>query len=279
MKISKITILPAVVVGLVLLTAPCSRAQALSGSITNEFADPANTLWDISKFIDFSESDFKLGDDSTGSIQLDFKAPFTQDGKGKLFGSGSTEVELVYKGEGGPAQVPFQGVYTTKGSVTSSKGVVKLILGTKVTGSALFLGAQRKLSASGNVSLKFDMIARTISGRASYKATASGKGGISGSQPLSMSFGDLKLEAPWTLVLDPVPAGNKYTGTATITLDSGTVYPFTLTGTYTPNTGASKLTLTGTGAALGSKLQLKMQGSDITFISGKVSGQMIKIMK
>ena len=71
--------------------------------------------------------------------------------------------------------------------------------------------------------------------------------------------------------------GKKSSGTATVTLSTGRVYPFSFTGTFTPRTEQWKLNLKGVNAGKGSNLQVIAQGSDITKIVGRVSGQSVNI--
>lgn len=285
MKLRNSFIVSTVILGLTTLGVCQGAAQALSGSIINTYGAP-NPLWDLSKVSDWQDANLKM-ENSNSQVEIDFASPFAQDGKGRLAGAGSTTVQVKQQwnednGQVTHYDVSFPGTYVVKGSITSSKGVARVTCAIKAMGRASLepSDSERTVTATSSSTFVIDPGAGSMTGRYSDKASAQGKGSISDRgtfvDPIPAALGN----GSWTLVLNPVAdAANKYTGTATITLNSGTIYPFSITGSYTPNTGASKLTLTGTDAALGSKLQLKLDGAVIKFISGKVSGQAIKILQ
>jgi hypothetical protein len=221
-------------------------------------------------------------------VELLFADPFTQDGKGKLSGGpASPPVTLITDG----ATQTFTGTYTTKGSITSAKGVARLTFNVKVTGTATLSGNNkpaepRAVRASATYTVKFDAVTDQISGRSVESAAAAGVGSISQSKSIPGSGGTSTIpddlgDGSWTLVLTFTPAaGNsasgKLNGSATVSLATGQVYPFILTGTFTSHTGVSKLSLKGNGAGLGSSLQVTLNNDNvITGIVGKVSGQSV----
>jgi hypothetical protein len=79
----------------------------------------------------------------------------------------------------------------------------------------------------------------------------------------------------WTLDTDIVSAGNKLTGTGTITLSNGRELIYGITGSYSSKNQLSKLKLVGEGDAIGTGLSLTTQGTgmDLTALKGKVLGQ------
>jgi hypothetical protein len=257
---------------LVALAPNLSSAQAPSGNITTNITDPTNAIWDLTVVSDLKEISLEVED-----VEVDFDLDFVQNGKGKLSGAGDTTVALVV--EGFP-QSAFPASYNLKGSISSSKGVGRLNWSVSVSGTTFLDGADRKVSAFEKVNLKFDPVTRQIvSGNYTQKASASGLGSLTDSgpvdpQPLPDELGD----GSWTLAMDIEPdAKNKYSGTASVTLASGQVYPFSVMGSHVPKTGQTKLVLKGLDAATGSSLKVTLLGNDIVGILGKVSGQAISV--
>ena len=259
------------------LTAYVSSAQP-SGSITNHVADPKNVLWDCTKLTnELVNLDFSIKQ----QVEVTFADPFTQDGKGKL--------------SGGPAPTPapvmlitsdtnqtFAGTYTTKGSITSMKGVARLTFSVKVTGRALIpKGNQppqlRNVSVSETATVTLDAVAKTVTGRNVKHAMAQGVGSLSESSPISGTLPTDELgDGSWWLTITFGGKGTSNpTSSATVTLASGQVYPFSVSAPVTGHTG-SKVTLTGTGAAAGSSLKVAFDAANqLASIVGKVSGQSI----
>lgn len=273
------------------LASPVAFAQP-SGSITNLITGSTNVLWDFSRLSSelqhIQMSIHQRSGDQTNSAEIDFADPFSQDGKGKLAGGPASTQVFVVPDETTPQEtVSFTGTYTTKGSISSSKGVAKLTFSTKVTGTAVFPGesAEDSVSASANYTVTLDAPNNLISGTSRESGSRSGKNGgrISETRPITGNIvPDLADElgsGAWTLVLNFGTAiGNKLTGNATVTLNSGQVYPFdNFTGTFAAQKG-SKLNLKGTGAGLGSILQVTLDAdNNITRIVGRVSGQTVNL--
>jgi hypothetical protein len=105
-------------------------------------------------------------------------------------------------------------------------------------------------------------------------------GSISESSPLSDNLPTDIGDGSWGLVLTftNAPAATKLGGNASVTLQTGQVYPFTFTGLYAPHTGQSQLNLKGLDAGLGSMLQVSVNTNNaITRITGLISGQTVSI--
>jgi hypothetical protein len=254
--------------------------------LTRQITGSTNALWDFStltnEFENIELNTEKIMDVGTNFIHAAFAAPYTQDGRGRLAGSGNASVALS-SNVTDPQTNALGATYVSKGSVTSSKGVAHLVLSVKVSGQAL-LGdnkhpvAQRSVIVSVNCSAKFDAKTNQMSGRVSGTASASGLASLSNRRGFADAFPAELGDGAWTLVLQfGVISGNKSSGTATVTLSTGQVYPFTFTGTFTPRTEQWKLNLKGVDAGKGSNLQVIAQGSDITKIVGRVSGQSVNI--
>jgi hypothetical protein len=79
----------------------------------------------------------------------------------------------------------------------------------------------------------------------------------------------------WTLDTDITAAGNKLTGTGTLTLSNGRELSYQITGSYNTRSQIAKLKLVGAGDAIGTSLSLTTQGTgmELTTLKGKVLGQ------
>jgi outer membrane protein assembly factor BamB len=254
--------------------------------LTRQITGSTNALWDFStltnEFQIIELKTEKIMDAGTNFIHAAFAAPYAQDGRGRLAGSGSASVVLS-SNVTDPQTNALGATYVSKGSVTSSKGVARLVLSVKVSGQAL-LGdnqhpvAQRSVILNVNSSAKFDAKTNQMSARVSGTASTRGLLSLSNRRQLADVFPAELGDGSWTLGLQfGLISGNKASGTATVTLSTGQVYPFTCAGTFAPRTGQWKLNLKGVGAGKGSNLQVIAQGSDITKIVGRVSGQSVKI--
>jgi hypothetical protein len=272
---------------LALLAALPGSAQP-TGSITNHVTASANLLWDCSRLTELQDIELdirKVSKGGTNGTDIAFADPFTQDGAGKLAGAGTTSVALI-RDITEPQTSAFPGTYATRGSITSSKGVAHLVLSVKVSGHTVLenskgVSADRAVMATANYTVKLDPSAGQVTGRVSEKASAAGVGSISDTRQFADSIPADLGNGSWTLVLNFDAAnGSKLTGNATVTLQTGAVYPFSLKGTFAPHTQQSKLNLTGQGAGKGSVLTVTLQpnaitGNVITKIVGRVAGQSV----
>ena len=273
---TKIVLTTIALFGLSALTIQTCSAQAPTGSITNVITGTSNVLWDVSlvqqlQHIDLDIKSVSHGD--TNEVEILFDDPFTQNAKGKLAGTGTTSIEVEGDSTSGLT-------YLTKGSLSGTKGVAHLVFSAKVTGVAFVEGASRNVSASGNAQIKIDANTGQISGHVSQKASAVGLGSISGTDTFTNAIPPELGDGSWTLVLNFDAPGinpNKLSGTATVTLQTGLTYPYAFTGTYTPNTGKSKLNLKGQDTGLGSSLVVTLQGGEISQIIGRVCGQTVTL--
>jgi hypothetical protein len=170
----------------------------------------------------------------------------------------------------------------TKGSASGANRIFRFTFTAKATGEAMLEGQLRKVTASRTFTITLSAITQVYFGRLSQTASAAGLGTLSDNlmiNPASLFQLDLG-DGSWTLVLNfdaPGTIPNKLTGNATVTLATGLSFPYAFTGTYTPRTGQSKLNLKGHDAGLGSTLQVTLQGSDVTRMVGRVSGQAINV--
>ncbi|SPE50493.1 exported hypothetical protein [Verrucomicrobia bacterium] len=273
------------IVSLAALAAQISSAQP-AGSITNQITGSTNVLWDFSQLTGelqtITLNVVKVSRGQTNGTEVSFTDSFTQDGRGKLAGSGITLVTLI-PDVTQPETNTFDAKYVTRGSVTSSKGVARLtfsvtLSGRTVVGNSKHPAAERSFTAKANYALKFDAKAGQVSGRVVESAAATGLGSITETKPITDTLPSDLGDGTWTLVLNFAEAvGDKLSGIGTVTLETGQTYPFAFTGTYTSNTGESKLNLKGTGAGLGSMLKVTLHGSQLTGIMGQVAGQTVDV--
>jgi hypothetical protein len=279
MKTSKIIVGLGILAALIPTTTPMARAQA-AAPVTLTVTEPANSIWDVGMAQELQNIDTDISSD----VHVRFASPFIQDGKGKLSGSGDTQVSLDYyeKSIDDMVTVPtFPALYRFTGSISSAKGVVKLTCQVSATGLAFMRGKSRKATITGTQTVVVDAATRQITGRYNKKASAVGMGGTSDQGAVSESIPPELGDGSWTLTLNfKPPTGNKLNGDATIILNSGHEYTFSVTGVYTANTQLSKVTLKGTGSSSGSSLTVMMKGSDqVTSVVGRVAGQSVNVVK
>jgi hypothetical protein len=256
-----------------------------SGQVTGQVTNTANLLWDFSKLTnELQEIAF-----TNQSFALAYSDAFTQDGRGKFSGFAAETAATVVTGLGNDS-TPFTNditaPYIVSGSVTSSKGKAKCLFTTKLSGGVESDSRARNFVFSESCTITFDALAGEASGRWSLSAKLSGGGGPTRTSSTNGTYGPFPLtdylaeagDGTWTLALTfDAASGDKLGGTATVTLNSGQVYPFNFSGTYAPHTGQSKLNLKGVDAGAGSVLQVTLQGSSIIQIAGQVSGQSISL--
>lgn len=246
-----------------------------SGAITNLVSNPTNDLWDVTLDTKLNHVDTEIP-----RLHMIFDVDFTQDGGGKLAGAGPTQVSLSYmnKNDVWVTLPPFPATYKVKGTVTSSKGIGKLSYTASIIGTNLMEGKDRKISGSVSDTVKLNAITGQVTGTSTTKGSASGYGATSGKESFTYAVPVELGNGSWTLVMNLVPElKNKMSGAATVTLATGQAYDFAITGTWAPKTWQSKLTLKGFGPSKGSTLSVTMVDNDVTIISGKVSGQTVKV--
>jgi hypothetical protein len=83
------------------------------------------------------------------------------------------------------------------------------------------------------------------------------------------------MNGDWTLDTDITAAGDKLTGTGTLTLSNARAFSYQITGSYSTKTQIAKLKLVGTGDAAGTSLAVSTFGSamELTVLKGKVLGE------
>ena len=269
---------------------PTVQAQP-SGLITYSVSDPTNSLWDFSLLTNQLQSlDFtlkKVTSKATNDVAaVIYTEAFTQSGGGLLSGSGATAITLLTGlSDQSAATNEFNGTYSVSGSVTSAKGISTLRFRSTVSGKGKISGKNAQFSASTSYTVTVDAITGEVSGTKTRSGAITGSG-ATGSVTDNGKIGASQWTAfesevgngTWTLDLVVTESkGSVLKGAATVTLNSGTSYPFTFSGDYSAKNGESKLSLTGVGAGKGSSLAVALKDSVVTSISGMVSGQSVSV--
>ena len=253
------------------------RTQAAMpvGSFTYTNSDAANSLWDLTKVTQLQNLDVSV---SKLNASIHFYVTFSQDGAGKLAGSGTTDINVVSSAFTGTIS---GAVYKVTGKVSSKAGQVRLHYLAGATGTALIDGKDRAVKALAGRTVEFDNVTKVLNGNFHNSANAAGLGGGADNGDINYVWADIQTavgDGGWRLQLTLADAGNnKLAGAATVTLDSGAVWLFVVKGVYNPRTDSTKLVLLPTAGSKGSALKVQMTGSQITGILGKVSGQTVKL--
>ena len=258
---------------------PLTGFAQTSFSTTNKFSGPGTYLWDPDLIFGAKVLWFTFPKGFGGgatNTSLACATPFTVDGGGKLKGSGATQMWLI---EDESRTNILSGSYDSKGSISSAGKFARVVGTIKATGQGMLNGASREVSAFENYSVVFDPGNWQYSVGLSERVTASGLGTLwnppyrSGPYTISPEFGD----GSWTLVLNVTnPVGKKLSGTATVSLTTGKVFPFLVNGAFSPDNAVLRLHLKGYDAANGSFLNLVSFGTQIQRISGRLSGQSVR---
>jgi outer membrane protein assembly factor BamB len=257
-------------------------------ALTRQISGSTNALWDFSRLTnEFQNIEVDIEQITRGVTnftQADFADPYMQDGTGHLAGSGSNSVVWT-SNTTVPESTNFGARYVSKGVVTSSKGVALLQFSVSAMGRALLGDAKhpvalRTVVIMANYRATFDGTRNRVSGQVSETISVTGLVPRSHSEMFVDTLPAELGNGAWTLALQfGAVSGNKAGGTAAVTLNTGQVYPFTFSGTFTPQTGKWSLNLAGVDAGKGSSLQVTVQGNDITRIAGRVSGQSVNFQQ
>jgi len=271
-------------VGAALLVPFLAAAAGPSGGpFTNIVSDPANAVWDFGGIIDNVDIDApQHGVEVTASIATDF----TQSGQGKVNGSqDSVPVTLNIIGGGNPGTVPLSTTVTEKGTINSKSGVSHLVFTVTATGTGTLPGEPKpsKITLKKQINANIDSATQIITGTQKDSASASGVGSVNETTTFTNTVaevggGDLG-DGSWTLTLNDLSTGgNQVTGTATIELNSGQVFNYTVKGNFNSTKG-TKLVLTGSDdISKGSAIQVTMDTNNtVTNIKGRITGQNVNV--
>jgi hypothetical protein len=252
-----------------------------SGTITANVSSPTNLVWDVGAVM--TRVSFGVPFPGSTTVNLSFPVVISQSGAGVISGEAlNPAATLTVLG------VPFpisHGKYKVTGVITSNKGKGHALIKATVSGTVTGV-ATRRVKATQNINFHFDNTAQTATATGTETDTASihppvrtgeaaGHGTVAINEPLSAFFAG---NGSWTLTLSDVNTiGNKVLGTATVTLNSGQSFNYTVHGVFSSSTGNSKLTLSAADKPThGSTLHVALNGNAITSIQGGISGQKVK---
>ena len=257
-----------------------------SGSFTNTVTGPTNAVWDFEGVVTNVNIDVT---NKTGTeVQGDMSVTFNQSGAGKASGS-DTNVSVTLNISGGSSNttgsVSFPATVTVKGSINSTKGGAHLIFSVTGTGTGTLPGESQssKISLSKQILATINSANQTVTGTMKGTASASGHGSIVNTTSFTNSIsevgGGALGDGSWTLTLnDLATTNNQVTGTATITLNSGQSFNYSVKGSFNSTKG-TKLVLTGSDPnSKGSAIQVTLDTNDVvTNIKGRITGQMVNV--
>jgi hypothetical protein len=258
---------PAIFAGVALLTGS-AQSQV---SLTNQFKGPGTGLWDLRWVTSTSTLEIVVPKGFQSSISntvLACEAQFAIDGRGGVTGEAETPLQLV---ENGTETNVFAGSWKSRGLVSSGNGILRITVSAQAKGEAVLDNVTRLVSGWDTYSLIFNSKTTTLLGRVSERISASGLGSIWNTNRVGAftnfsGWGD----GSWTLVLNlNSPAGNAVSGTATVTLNTGWVIPFSVVGS------ASKLRLKGNDEATGAFVNITFRGTQISRMNGRIFGQSV----
>jgi hypothetical protein len=198
---------------------------------------------------------------------------FSQDGAGKLKGSGTAEFQVespIYSGA-------MTATYQVAGAISSKGGIAKLTFNATLKGSLPYNGSVYAVVASAKRSVIVSAPANTITGVAIDSISAGPYKGRETSQILDTA-GILPDDGTgsWTLRLDLNDM--KTGGTATVNLNSGHQFDFVVKGSV--KAGKANLMLAAAPTSPGTKgssLKVVVDTATGTILSvkGKISGQTV----
>jgi len=265
---------------------PTNATPTNGGTITSPTFSGTQGLYDVTGVITNIDEDF-LGNRvpaNTNNINQDVS--ITQSAAGALTGGGNTTMTLYTPSDfsGNPGTFTFSATYTARGTLKSSGANEVLSLAFIANASKVNLGdgVNRTLKESITYLITINPTTGTMSGRKAGSASVSGGGSI---KILDTSVPEQPAPPPldWYLSLTSLTStGTKVTGTGTVNLANGRIFPFTVKGTYSATTATSKLTLTGTStggtdSSQGATLTVTMTGNNITGITGSLLGQKVNL--
>jgi hypothetical protein len=238
------------------------------------FFTPIQRAFAESYYFDF-EGDLHVWDISGSytddSLGFNISYDMTQDAQGKLTGSGSASCSV----EGIDVDISFD----ITGSIKQTGGIAIVKMSFKFRGTASDGYDTYKFTASAKVTAEINLDSGTIEGTAKVRVSIRGYGSYS-DESLYTEELPLDMDGAFTLDLNVSEAGRKLQGTGALTLSSGDIYYFSVTGKYNSKTDESSFTFKGDGSSKGCSLKIKVDESDdsITSLTGKVLGQKIKGM-
>jgi hypothetical protein len=255
----------------VLLSSVCfCLAQAPSGQVQFFFDTTNAPVWDLSGNLTFEQEMQGAGGQG---IPIAFTAlNITNDARGKVSSSGL--IELQVGNDFVAAEYRLTG-RTTGGGTT----INRVSLNVRLTGEGVIAGVLTRFVVVINYKLEADAERLLLVGTARGSANFSGLSSARINSEVEVPFSPA-MNGSWTLTMNILPL-RKLVGSATVTLSSGRVLNMDLTGSYSPNTGVSRLNMRGVGDSKGTSVNLRMltteeEGNVIESLRANFLGQTVR---
>jgi hypothetical protein len=270
-RFSRIAAVAAVCLLIVFALAPRpSWAQAPSGNFTFSFDAATTPLIDLSGQFDISQN--IVGSGGTLTPLILHSLTLTNDPNGKLHGSGVVIVEI--------GNDVVAAAYTARGNVTGG-GLhpTRVALTVRVSGNDTIANNQNTpFTMSLRYNLFLDVENGTLQGsaRGSVNLGPLGTGTVrDDSNVVNLPGG---IDGSWSANLTVIPL-NKLSGTGFISLPNGRNLQGLISGSFSANTGISKIKLTGTGSDKGFSVTFTTtaseQGLQLETVRGRILGQSV----
>jgi len=223
--------------------------------------------WDLSGSYTESRDDDMTLSDMTLSYTL------IQDSKGKITGSGTFD----YFSDENDISIDFE----IKGKVKGKNNIVTLKYTMKGKGPGYVSGEDTDVKFKNKVSLELYKSSLSLMGTTKWKLCAKGSGCEADTSQISLDVPDGMTGGGILMIyVEPDEDGEKFEGSAELTLSNDEVFPLYFKGKYNSKEDGTKFSLKGVDAfAKGVKLKIEINGRNgaATFIRGKVLGQQLKI--
>lgn len=252
-----------------------------SGDFSETVTNAADAVWDFEGVV--TNANFDVSENGP-EVQANIPAAFTQSGAGKISGS-ATDVPMSFtiNGLGGNGTVPLSATVTEKGSISSTKGSARFSITFRASGTATLPSSSHSsvITLSEQINATINSTNQTITGSMKSTASDSSHGSITETMTFANPLSDVGAlgDGSWTLNLNGLSTtGTKVTGTATVTLNSGQVFNYSIKGSFSSTKG-TLLLLSGSDAnSKGSTITVTLNTSDVvTNIKGKISGQTVNV--
>ena len=246
-----------------------AQAQPPSGLVSIPFGNDVAPVWDLGGTLTLEQTMQGAGDQD---VPLNFSVDVTQDASGKLSGSGITILNI------GNDFVAAD--YTLTGKISGGgNSVNRASFTVKLSGQDVITGLNTRFSINLKYKLEGDV------GQQAFVGTVKGNANFSGMSSAKIDTDVTVLLAPtmdgsWVLDMN-ILALNKLAGSANIVLPNGRVLPTELSGSFSPNSGVSKINLKGINEGKGTSLNLKLVNSlegelVVDSMKGKILGQSVR---
>ena len=265
-----------------------SFAQAPSGTISNSFSGPVFGLYDVTGLItNFSEPFTPKHD--TNWVIVSENVNLLQSITGDVTASSTSTVITVQPMlTNAFPTISFPAAYKVKGVVRSADGPGAMVLALTLTGQGVHSDTNGLHQYTESLTYTFVIVpslipvyppfTNTLSITKSGSISISGKNGSSAKLPLTniQTTANMLVPLDWTLSMNLITSNlTKVTGTATVTLVNDRTFTFNAKGTYVPQTGLTKLTLTSLPPDKGATLTVILSGNNVSNIRGALLGQKV----